>query len=354
LRVLTRFAALLLLAGVTAPVAYAQSAVVEGVARADDGGVPVAFALVRLVRADSSALPSTSAGSTQAITNASGRYRFDGVTPGRYRVQLLRIGFRPVISDEVQVTAGETVQFSFRVASQPVMLVPVTVTADLCVAAEELGRYPQLQTLWQQARDGASVRTQLMAQFRYDVFMHEEAVARKADGSPTGAIDQRRTSDPRSAVANAARNRAQRLARGYYGQTTKDSLVSFYMPTELDVLHEDFLKAHCLVLAAQHGPAEVGLRFRPLRTRRDFLDVGGTIWLDSATFLARRIEFEYVDGIDPRGTVRLDFADVAVAGGTLRMPVGGAINLRSSRSDLSKRAESTFTITYSAFEEVRR
>jgi hypothetical protein len=29
-------------------------------------------------------------------------------------------------------------------------------------------------------------------------------------------------------------------------------------------------------------------------TRRTLLDVGGTIWLDSATFLVRRIELDYV------------------------------------------------------------
>jgi hypothetical protein len=64
----------------------------------------------------------------------------------------------------------------------------------------------------------------------------------------------------------------------------------------------------------RHG--EVGLRFRPLRVRRHFLDVLGTIWLDSATYLARRIELEYVDGEESRGTVSVDFGDIAVAGGT--------------------------------------
>ena len=95
------------------------------------------------------------------------------------------------------------------------------------------------------------------------------------------------------------------------------------MPNELDVLHEDFLKTHCFVAEAARGAGEVGLRFRPLRTRRNFLDILGTIWLDSATYLARRLELEYVDFDESRGTVRVDFADLPVAGGTLRMPVGG-------------------------------
>ena len=107
------------------------------------------------------------------MTNVDGRYRFDGVAPGRYRVQLVRIGFRPLLSDPVQVAAGDTVRLDLRVASQPLVLPPVTVTADVCVPATTLKEHPQLQTLWQQARDGASVRTELIARFRYQLSVRE-------------------------------------------------------------------------------------------------------------------------------------------------------------------------------------
>ena len=181
-RPIALLAALLILGMSATPDAIAQEATVEGHARAEEGGAPVQFALVRLVRADFSPLPSDSP--AQGITNADGRYRFDGVAPGRYRVQLLRIGFRPLLSDPVQVAAGETVQLELRVASQPLMLPPVTVTvtAEVCVPAKKLKEHPQLQTLWQQARDGASVRTELMARFRYHVLSHEESYELKADG----------------------------------------------------------------------------------------------------------------------------------------------------------------------------
>src|SRR5687768_2556643 len=132
----------LLIVGVSAtPDAIPQKATVEGQARAEEGGAPVQFALMRLVRADSSPLPPDSP--AQGMTNADGRYRFDGVAPGRYRVQLLRIGFRPLLSDPVQVAAGETVRLDLRVASQPLILPPVTVTGDACVAANKLKEHPQ-------------------------------------------------------------------------------------------------------------------------------------------------------------------------------------------------------------------
>lgn len=347
--------AAVLTVGMTAtPATIAQQAVVEGHARAAQGGAPVQFALVQLVRVESGSLPSDNP--LQEITNADGRYRFDGVPPGRYRVQLVRIGFPPFLSEPVQVAAGKTAQLDLRVTSQPLTLPPVVVTVkgDVCVPAKDFKEHPQLQTLWQQARDGASVRTALMARFRYHVSTREESYELKDDG-PTapGTSDRSYVSDPKSAVRNATRNREQRLSRGYYGPST-EGRDGFYVPNELDVLHEDFLKTHCLVSAPEHGPGEVGLRFRPRTMRRNFLDVLGTIWLDSTTYLARRLELEYVDYSESRGTVRLDFGDVPVASGTLRMPVLGTFTMRPSRMNPARRTEGKVTYSYSGFEEVPR
>ena len=349
-RAIALCSAVLLLGAAPVSDVHAQTATIEGMARAEDGGAPIPFALVRLVPADTTA--SRSGMPPQGITSGNGHYRFAGVAAGRYRVLLLRIGFRPVLSDPVQVAAGETVQLALRIASQPVVLPAVTITQDVCLKAKELVKYPQIQTLWQQARDGAAVRMEIMARFRYRVQVHQASVGagiqRKANGTPVGSNLQEWVSDPGSEVKDAARRRSQRLSRGY-----RDG-ASHYLPDELDVLHEDFLKEHCVLATARYGTGEVGLRFLPQRTRRNLLDVGGTIWLDSATFLARRIELDYVDGTDQLGTVRLDFSDVAVAGGTLRMPIGAEIDMRPSRKDPARRVERRLTWTYSDFVEVPR
>lgn len=79
-RPIALLAALLILGMSATPDAIAQKATVEGHARAEEGGAPVQFALVRLVPADASPLPSD--GPPQGLTNADGRYRFDGVPPG--------------------------------------------------------------------------------------------------------------------------------------------------------------------------------------------------------------------------------------------------------------------------------
>jgi hypothetical protein len=327
--------------GATTAVA-AQQAAVEGVARAAEDGAPIPFALVRLIRADSQP-------AAQGITTADGRFRFGDVTAGSYRVLLLRIGYRPALSDPVQVAAGATAQLPMSVASHPIALPAVTVTAEPCITRDGLAAHPALLTLWQQARDGASIREGLMARFRYRSVLREEGVELTADGpTPVHVLDQPLVSDPRWAVRNAARIRANRLSRGYYSPND-----GWGLPNELDVLHDDFLSAHCFEPSIERGEGEIGVRFRPLRTRRDFLDVRGTIWLDSASYLARRIDVEYVDGEEKRGTVRLDFGDVPIAGGTLRMPVGGAYRMRPSRKNPEKRTEGKLTYTYADFEEVR-
>ena len=337
-RAIALCSAVLLLSAASVSDVLAQTATMEGIARAEDGGAPIPFALVRLVPADTTA--SRSRTPPQGITSSNGYYRFTGVAAGRYRVQLLRIGFRPVLSDPVQVTAGETVQLALRVASQPVVLASVTITPDVCLKAAELVNYPQIQTLWQQARDGAAVRMEIMARFRYLVQVHQ---------TPVGggrSVSQEWVNDPGAAVKNAERRRSQRLSRGY-----RDG-ASHYIPEELDVLHEDFLKEHCVLSSAEYGTGEVGLRFRPLRQRRNVVDVGGTIWLDSATFLARRIELEYLDGDDQLGTVRLDFRHVSIAGVTLRMPGGAEISMLVSGRGPAPRTRRTLTWTYADFVEV--
>jgi hypothetical protein len=344
-RLIALLPAFLVLGGAIA-VANAQQAVVEGAARSEDGGAPVAFALVRLLPADSTARRSGQ--SAQGITSADGRYRFADVAAGVYRVQLLRIGFRPVLSEPIQVAAGETAQLSLRVISQPLELPPVIVRASECLTGDALVAHPRVFTLWQQARNGASIREGLVGRYRFRTLLREEGFELRADGpTPASTFDRQLISDPRWALRNAARLRELRLRRGYYAPND-----GWGLPNELDVLHEDFLRAHCMETTAEYGEGEIGLRFRPLRVRRNFLDVRGTIWLDSASYLARRIDFEYVDGDQSRGTVRLDFDDIAAAGGTLRMPIGGVYAMRPSRQNPAKRTEGKLTYTYTHFEEV--
>jgi D-alanyl-D-alanine carboxypeptidase len=227
---------------------------------------------------------------------------------------------------------------ALRVAAQP----------ETCVTARDIEHHPQIHTLWGRARAAAAARGELMARYQYNLWMRQEGRELRPDG-PTPVVTRPfppMVSDPTSALANEAIRRAQLLSSGYYGPND-----SWTAPTDRDVLHEDFLEAHCFSTDAARGTGEIGLRFRPLRPRRNFLDAGGTLWLDSATHLARRLEVEFVDGVESRGTYRVDFADIPVAGRILRMPVGGPYDLRPSRTNPAKHISGKLTQRYSDFEE---
>jgi hypothetical protein len=334
-----------LLSAASPPPVDAQPSAVAGVVRAEDGGAPIPFALVRLIPADSTAPQGILA---QGITNAEGRFWFGGLKAGRYRVQLLRIGYKPVFSEPLPVAAGETAQFPLLISFQPLQLPAVNVRADGCVPAATLGQHPQLLLLWQQGRAGAAIHEGLMARYRYRIVRREEGFEHGVNDSTTPGVRlDTLISNPKYALSNAKRRRELRLSRGYAGPVDG----SWSLPDELDVLHEDFLRSHCIDPVVERGAGEIGLRFAPTRTRRGIWDLRVTLWLDSASFLTRRLELEYLADDVSLGTVRIDYADVTLAGGVLRMPGGGSYLLRKSKRNPDQLTEGTLTFSYSDFEE---
>ena len=86
--------------------------------RSSDNG-PVAGAVVRL-------LPSTRVDTT----DSAGRFSFREVTPGRYRVTVLRLGFVP-FADSISVAGGDSASILLRIPEIPVTLPGVRVSEPL-------------------------------------------------------------------------------------------------------------------------------------------------------------------------------------------------------------------------------
>ena len=168
--------------------ANAQDAVgtVRGVARTEENGAPIPFALVRL-------LPNGPANATgrQSITNAQGRFQFGGVPAGAYRLQLLRIGYRPVLSPVIEVRAGEASDHEIRASMIALPLPAVIVYGEgTCLTGERVAADPYLSTLWDEVRKGVEIRRAFDRRYRYQrVFRQRErdprAVAAAAP-TPTG------------------------------------------------------------------------------------------------------------------------------------------------------------------------
>src|SRR5215216_6462395 len=89
------------LAAMPIPSAHAQAptGAVRGVAKLSEDSTSIPFALVRLIPTD------TTFRSREAITDAQGRFQFAAVPVGLYRLQLLRIGYRPALTPVIEVRA---------------------------------------------------------------------------------------------------------------------------------------------------------------------------------------------------------------------------------------------------------
>ncbi len=90
-------------------------------------------------------------------TDASGRFRFDQLVPGQYRVQIRAIGFRPVIRTDLRVGSGKPLQIDIDLEPLPLELSEIEVvpgyfqdelrspTASETLEAEEVRRAPGVQ-----------------------------------------------------------------------------------------------------------------------------------------------------------------------------------------------------------------
>jgi hypothetical protein len=159
--------------------AQAAEGAIEGMARRDEGGVPIPFALVRLKPAnqDSAAL--------QVITGDAGHFRFSRVPVGEYHLELLRIGYRPAVSPPLHVRSGETLQRELRVASQPLQLPTVTVFAEgTCLGPTQITNNQRLAELWNETRKGVEIRRGFERQYRFIRTFRQDALIRVRIGGP--------------------------------------------------------------------------------------------------------------------------------------------------------------------------
>jgi hypothetical protein len=311
IRTILLAAAVLAVTGAAVP-ALAQGGAVEGRATGTDGA-PVAFAVVRLVPAamgDSGAV---------AITDAEGRYRFKGLAPGEYRVRLDRIGVESTETPAFSVGHGTGVRQDVRSAARAIHLPEVRTGAARCLAGGELGADPALAALWSEAQKSARGRGAFDRSYRYTYDRRQRGTVRMRLVSPRHLNrDSVVTSDPDSVAARADRRAAERAANGYSGQTRRS--FSLTIPDEQELLAPDFLDAHCLEASPQVVEGSWAVRFRPAgRARRGA--IRGEIRIDTTSFHVNALHIEHLRGDAPFMRASVRFADVAVPGGTVRLPV---------------------------------
>lgn len=288
---------------------------IHGSASDDATGAPLAFTLVRLLPADRVAVVLHG-----AVTDSAGAFRFTGLRPGVYRLQLDRIGFEPTISGPVAVGAGNDTRYDLRPRSAPVEIAGVVARADRCYAADDLAAAPDLATLWREARDGLELRREFARAYHYRYERHEEQRIRFRVGRVrTTERDTVVVSEPDSVLAREARLHAEREAEGFGKQS--GTTLQLHLPSGVELLDEAFLETHCLEGDVQTRGSEIGISFRPIHPIRGRIDIRGTLWIDAQSYAIRDLLVEHLRGAEVFSTTLIRHAEVAVPGGTIQLPL---------------------------------
>ncbi|MDE3152424.1 MAG: carboxypeptidase regulatory-like domain-containing protein [Gemmatimonadota bacterium] len=224
----------------------------------------------------------------RTISDQAGEFVLDAPA-GTRRLRVIRIGFSP---HTVSVPAAGA-PLDVRMLALPALLTRVHVS-DRAICPGSDDRSGAL-ALWDQARAG------LLA----------TVVARQTHPGQMRILGYATDRDPRSGVVvkqitqlttgTSARpfvavNKAAEFARSGYMERIPDGL-NFFAPDADVLLDPTFAATHCFHIARDDDhPGQVGLGFTPAPDARnpdDFVDVRGTLWIESDHPELRTLDFRY-------------------------------------------------------------
>ena len=268
----------------------------------DRASTPAVGAVVTLVRpAQNDTIAGTDIRSV--LVDATGAFSVGTPGPGRYRIVVRRIGWRPFRSDLLDVGVGATVRVDVQLdaITQSAMLsalpeIRITRATPCRTDASDATR---IANLWNDAR------TALLA----------SEVSRSNGSVPTLLIRFIRTLD---ALNQAVLTETLQLfdqhdvgnTRGFrslsgdslstvgYWHRVSTTSTTFRGPDANALLSEAFVRDHCfnLVDATTENPDAVALFFEPVRERTRAgmpPEIAGSIWFDARSSQLQRVEFNW-------------------------------------------------------------
>lgn len=307
--------------------ASAGAQVVQGRVTERDSTTPAVGTIVQLVDASGHEV-------VQALSREQGEFLLRAPAPGRYRVRVLRIGFRPTISAPVDVALDQPTTRHVALAGVPVTLSPVLVSASrVCRVNPDSGS--QTAEVWQEARKALAASVLSRADREYD--MRAAMFERQLDArGRTTTADQweQEGNVPRPFRAVSVDTLA---AFGFVRGDPSAGMTYYGADAEL-LLSDWFARSHCLRLEgtpATSGDSArwIGLAFEPIAHDAARPDIAGVLWVDRTTSELRRLDFHYtdlpspLDGARPGGDVhflRLPNGTWVVSRWAIRMPLLGA------------------------------
>lgn len=227
----------------------------------------------------------------RGVTSASGRFLLSAPAGGVYRVQVLRIGQRPVVQGPWQIGADETRNVAITVAEEPVRLARFDVKAD-----GECRNNPAANTLVGQLLTES--RTAFLASVSalpegagytsYRLYERPEDLKGEPLAPEMGLMVTRASARPFESLPPDS------IRKIGYVSIDGDSVI--YRAPDAEVLLSDgFLATHCFQVVEGVGgnTGAMGIAFRPTARRRGVVDIRGTIWMRPDTALPRVVEFQY-------------------------------------------------------------
>lgn len=302
---------------VGAPPAVGQ--MVTGIVE-DSSGVPVSEAFVVLE-------DTASRVAARTLTGAGGEYYLAAPVPGRYRLRTDRIGYSGAVSPWLDIGAGRTLEYRFRVEPVPVRLREITVEErSRCQVLPDEGI--AMQRVWDEARKAltATAWTGQQPYFRFDAVLHSHALDARGRPLSEAVLEEVRFYGRHPFRSIPARD----LVFGGFVQEP-DGRVAYYAPDAEVLLSDTFVRRHCfrLVRGRNEDLGLLGLEFEALPQSR-LPDIEGVMWLDPASAELRRLDYSYVNLDVPVNTDRLggrvEFARLPtgawiIRGWMIRVPV---------------------------------
>ncbi|HEU4994381.1 MAG TPA: carboxypeptidase regulatory-like domain-containing protein [Gemmatimonadaceae bacterium] len=277
-----------LLVAAVAPPSGAQSIRGRVTDAATSGSLPEAVVLL---------LDSSRAVVARAMTSADGSYTLRVPRPGIYRVQTLRLGFKPFVSSPVTVAAGD-LTLDLAPAGIPVRLDRLqTVARTECQdigADTSSAAYTMLEqvrmalhaTALTARRTAANALDATIVEYERDVDPANESIRQQ-----TTLLTRGWTLTPWASLPPASIHTAGYVARDLQGYTT------YHAPDIAVLLSSEFVDDHCFraVVGSTAADSSIRLEFEPVRSRRRIPEIKGRLVLDRASAQLRRLDFEYVN-----------------------------------------------------------
>lgn len=306
-----------LLLGGAAPV-MAQG--INGTVTEVDSHHPVSAALVQLLPAETDSILVSTA------TTDQGRFRFLAIPVARYRVRILRIGFRPWTSEPLAREVNRATEVVFAIPAVPVVLSDITVEAKSACQSSPSDD-DRLARVWDDARTALAL---LQTGSGPQGLEFRGALTRRMVDPQGHLVSENRDLLSSLGTWPISSQPAESLARLGFVQARDTMFGPVYYGPDVNVFFGDaFIRTHCFRLFRDKDTLLLGLGFEPVKGR-NLPDIEGVLWVSRDRNRLKRLEYRYTGLWQwvPKGRSggQLDFTFLddgrpALTGWSIRAPV---------------------------------